>query len=98
MFDDIEEEIGRRKDLAQRIVNMNYSFQDFLLLAMQLKRDNPSLRMGQAYFSALHKINPKKANELANSWLDPFNDDDKIGNFLYEVCATWEGYQHGIGA
>jgi hypothetical protein len=67
----------------------NMSFQDYLLLCAQRKRDHPELRMGQVYFNVLSELEPSYAEYLKGLGFDPFHDDANIGKFLYDVCATW---------
>lgn len=77
--------------MPAQLHGIKISFQDYLLMVVQHKQEHPEWRMGQTYFNVLERVNEKKANEIRGSWLDPFHQDKVIGNFLYEVCATWEG-------
>ncbi len=45
-------------------------------------RDNPSgYREGQLAFNVLHDSSPELANEIRTTELDPFYDDQKLGEF-----------------
>lgn len=66
------------------------SFTDYLREVLVLKRENPNLRMGQCYFNVFSEIDPDHAAFITTlRSIDCFHDDSNIGNFLYEVCATW---------
>jgi len=41
-------------------------------------------RAGQALFNAIHLVRPDLANKIRATGLDPFYNNDRIGE-----CATW---------
>lgn len=47
-------------------------------------------RIGQAYFNALHRIDPKLADQIRSSDDDPFYRNDRIRRFLQRVYAEWD--------
>ena len=52
-------------------------------IAAEMLRDYPFLRVGQAYFNALYKIDPDLANNIrGDGYLDPYLSDDNLPNFL----------------
>lgn len=60
-------------------------FSAFVQGAEEYWRDRPSMRRGQAYFNYLNTIDPDIANGIRGTDLDPFNVDDRIGEFLTHV-------------
>ncbi len=45
-------------------------------------RDQPSgYRVGQAAFNVLHDLSPELANAVRSTELDPFYEDQKLGEF-----------------
>lgn len=46
-------------------------------------------RTGQAYFNALHEVDPVLAKKICASKLDPFYRDDRVPAFLDHVYTDW---------
>jgi len=51
----------------------------------ELRKDDPTLRRGQALFNALAEIDPAKANRIRGTDIDPSNSNSRIKAFLQEV-------------
>jgi hypothetical protein len=47
-------------------------------LTSEMMDQNPNWRFGQAFFNALHKIDPEFSEEIRGTKYDPFHNDDKI--------------------
>lgn len=54
--------------------------------------DNPTWRLGQAYFNILRLLKPGLAEEIRGSAADPFYNDKRIAVFLTRVRADWDEY------
>jgi hypothetical protein len=67
-------------------------FLEYLRRCTEEKRDHPNLRMGQVYYNVYYNYKPKSASFLRSVNFDPSYDDNLIGKFLYEVCATWDDH------
>lgn len=52
-------------------------------------RSTHDQRMGQFLFNTLNAVNPELANEIRSGELDPFYDDEKVGDFLVYVLDHW---------
>lgn len=64
--------------------------------ALILQVDTPTSeqwRRGQAYFNILHLMRPDLAERVRGTPMDPFHQDDKIGDFLAWVVLHW-GYEN----
>lgn len=57
------------------------------------RKAHPSLRDGQAYFNALHEVDPKLADELSGTELDPYYVDSRIPDFLAKVQERWARHE-----
>lgn len=55
--------------------------------ADQMQRENPDWRVGQAWFNALHEIDPGLANQIRGSQDDPFYRDDRVTAFVQRIEA-----------
>lgn len=54
-------------------------------VAVQIKRDNPSMRRGQAVASALAKEKPLLHDAYVGTEVDAFYDDSKLTSFIIEL-------------
>jgi hypothetical protein len=61
--------------------------------AMELRRQYPDWRAGQAYFNALYTILPDVAEEIRGTPLDPFHrkPTDSLADFLDELVRRVDG-------
>lgn len=50
---------------------------------------NPEWRKGQAYFNSLYDFDPKLADEIRGTELDPFYNDQIITKFLEYILERW---------
>jgi hypothetical protein len=58
-------------------------FLDYLTSVQNQIANNPSWRMGQAYFNVLYAIEPELADKIRGDFLlDPFHRDERIPAFL----------------
>lgn len=48
-------------------------------------------RPGQIFFNSLYVAHPTLANKVRGSYLDPFQSNRKIPQFLNYVADYWEG-------
>lgn len=65
-------------------------FEEYLKRVARRKSSHKTERMGQAYFNQLHEDAPTLADEVRSSEVDPFYNDDLIGEFLAYVSVMWE--------
>lgn len=65
------------------------TFSDYLLESSNAKEVHSSWRMGQAYFNTLHKFRPDLSELVRGSMNDPFNNDLRIGDFMYWIYLNW---------
>lgn len=61
----------------------------YLRLASLAKEDNPSYRMGQAYYNVLDNVRPDLASRIVGTHIDPFHRDCVIAQFLAWVASNW---------
>ena len=54
-------------------------------LAEEIIAVYPSQRKGQAFFNALHFLHPVIADEIRASEIDPFHDDEKLGECIKQI-------------
>jgi hypothetical protein len=66
-------------------------FQSYLYRVAVLKTEKPHWRMGQCYWNTLESCNPRIAAGIVRGGvLDPFYDDNRIGDFLHWVYRRWD--------
>ena len=65
-------------------------FHEYLSEVMLEMDNNPQMREGQVYFNVLYKMKPELANKITGTELDPFYQDEKLGEFLSFICKNWE--------
>jgi hypothetical protein len=46
-------------------------------------------RTGQAYFNALHRVDPELANLIRTTDLDPFYRNERVQSFIRKVYEYW---------
>jgi hypothetical protein len=51
---------------------------------------HPEQRMGQAYFNALHEVDPDIANSARGSAIDPFYNDAVMPEFMTFVAVRYD--------
>jgi len=66
------------------------TFELYLERSARRKSLHPSERMGQAYFNQLREDQPEVASDVTNSEIDPFYDDNLIGEFLTYLSVVWQ--------
>jgi hypothetical protein len=64
-------------------------FQTYLERVARRKAIHPTERMGQAYFNQLHEDRPDISEDVRGDEIDPFYNDDLIGQFLVFVHLSW---------
>lgn len=65
------------------------NFAEFLVECARRKEAHSSWRMGQTYFNVLKEVKPAFAETIRGTFLDPFHNDNRIGDFLSHVYANW---------
>lgn len=61
------------------------NFSQFMLDVSYYYYNNHEQRYGQACFNVLHAVEPKLANEIRGTNLDPFHRDERVPEFLAKV-------------
>lgn len=57
--------------------------------ALEMEKENPDLRIGQATFNALCEIEPELAELVRSQPQDPFFRDEQLPDF-WAWLASWE--------
>lgn len=69
---------------------MDLTFNEYISGAADYRRTYPAQRLGQSYCNYLSVIGRDDIrNAVTNTYLDPFNRDDMVGEFLTFVMVKW---------
>lgn len=64
--------------------NINDLRKQVIQRAKEMRKEHPSLRVGQAHMNALTELDPEVAKAIPSD-VDPFYDDRKLWRFLSEL-------------